>query len=110
MAIDSVGLTAFLAVTALTAGPDFIQGLQKSGVSLVVAGLALVIVPELDALVRGQTSLQDASRDTPECVLRRRSVRSIPAAVQEAAKSKIPTLGYGVTYAVVMCSSPFGEQ
>jgi putative transport protein len=51
---DSFGLTAFLAVTALTAGPDFVKGLQKSGVSLVAAGLALVILPQLITLLAGK--------------------------------------------------------
>ena len=33
---DSVGLAAFLAVTGLSAGPDFVRGLREYGVGLVI--------------------------------------------------------------------------
>ena len=97
---DSVGLTAFLAVTALTAGPDFVQGLQKSGISLVVAGLAMVLVPQLVTLLAGRFIFRmHPGILLGVCCGAGTSAPSL-AAVQEAAKSKIPTLGYGVTYAV----------
>src|SRR5688572_889500 len=35
---DMVGLSVFIAVVGLTAGPSFITGLQKSGISLVLVG------------------------------------------------------------------------
>ncbi|HTP63469.1 MAG TPA: aspartate-alanine antiporter [Burkholderiales bacterium] len=97
---DSVGLTAFLAVTALAAGPDFVQGLQKSGVSLVIAGLAMVLVPQLVTLLAGRFIFRmHPGILLGVCCGAGTSAPSL-AAVQEAAKSKIPTLGYGVTYAV----------
>ena len=97
---DSVGLTAFLAVTALTAGPDFVHGLQKSGVSLVVSGLVLVVMPQLVTLLAGKYFFKmHPGILLGVCCGAGTSAPSL-AAVQEAAKSKIPTLGYGVTYAV----------
>ena len=97
---DSVGLTAFLAATALAAGPDFVTGLQKSGLSLVVAGLLLTTVPIVVTLLVGRYVV----RMHPGILLGVccGAITSAPslAAVQEVAKSKIPTLGYGVTYAV----------
>ena len=36
---DTVGLTTFMAVVGLSAGPSFVAGLQKSGPSLIVVGL-----------------------------------------------------------------------
>jgi len=33
---DTVGLTTFMAVVGLSAGPSFIAGIQKSGPSLIV--------------------------------------------------------------------------
>jgi putative transport protein len=97
---DSVGLAAFLAATALAAGPDFVTGLQKSGVSLVIAGIALPIAPLLVTLLIGKYLFKmHPGILLGVCCGACTSAPSL-AAVQEVAKSKIPTLGYGVTYAV----------
>ena len=39
---ESLGLTGFIAVVGLSAGPDFVRGLQESGLTLVVAALVVV--------------------------------------------------------------------
>ncbi|HTS20228.1 MAG TPA: aspartate-alanine antiporter [Casimicrobiaceae bacterium] len=97
---DSMGLTTFLAVTALTAGPDFVKGLQQSGLSLVVAGLILVIIPQLVTLLAGKYIFHmHPGILLGVCCGAGTSAPSL-AAVQDVAKSKVPTLGYGVTYAV----------
>jgi putative transport protein len=97
---DSVGLAAFLAATALAAGPDFVRGLQKSGVSLVIAGIVLPVVPLVVTLVVGRYLFRmHPGILLGVCCGACTSAPSL-AAVQEVAKSKIPTLGYGVTYAV----------
>ncbi len=97
---DSVGLTAFLAVTALGAGPDFVRGLRESGLSLVVAGIVLTIVPHLTTIFAGHYVFRmHPGILLGVCCGAGTSAPSL-AAVQEVAKSKIPTLGYGVTYAV----------
>ena len=97
---ESLGLTGFVAVVGLAAGPDFVRGLQASGPSLVVAGLATALLPQLVGVLFGHHVMKmhpglllgvcaGASTATPAL-----------AAVQEAAQSPIPTLGYGVSYAV----------
>jgi putative transport protein len=97
---DSVGLAAFLAATALAAGPDFVTGLQKSGVSLVIAGIVLPVVPLTATLLIGRHLFKmHPGILLGVCCGACTSAPSL-AAVQEVAKSKIPTLGYGVTYAV----------
>jgi len=97
---DSVGLAAFLAATALAAGPDFVGGLRKSGLSLVIAGLVLSAVPLLVTLLVGRFAFRmHAGILLGVCCGAATSAPSL-AAVQEVAKSKIPTLGYGVSYAV----------
>ncbi len=97
---DSLGLTAFLAVTALAAGPDFVRGLQHSGPSLLVAGLLIVLLPQLLTLIAGKFVF----RMHPGIVLGvccgAGTAAPALAAVQEVARSKVPTLGYGVTYAL----------
>ncbi|WP_066731464.1 aspartate-alanine antiporter [Cupriavidus sp. D384] len=97
---ESIGLTGFVAIVGLNAGPDFVKGLQSSGLSLLLAGVLTVSIPMLVGVLIGHKVLKmhpgvmlgvcaGASTATPAL-----------AAVQEAAKSAVPTLGYGVAYAV----------
>ena len=97
---ESLGLTGFVAVVGLSAGPDFVRGLQKSGLSLLTAALAVVVTAHFVALLVGKFvfgmhpgillgACAGAGTATPAL-----------AAVQEVAKSAVPTLGYGVSYAV----------
>jgi putative transport protein len=96
---DSLGLTAFLAVTALSAGPDFVKGLEKSGVSLVVAGLALVILPQFFTLLAGKYIFHMHPGILLGVCCGAGTSAPALAAVQDVARSKVPTLGYGVAYA-----------
>lgn len=97
---DSVGLAAFMAAVGLGAGPDFVRGIRESGVSLLAAGLLTTVVPIVVAILVGRYVF----RMHPGILLGvcAGAATSAPglAAVQEVAKSKIPTLGYGVTYAI----------
>ncbi|MEJ8856976.1 aspartate-alanine antiporter [Variovorax robiniae] len=97
---ESIGLTGFVAIVGLNAGPDFVKGLQTSGLSLLLAGALTVGIPMLVGVFIGHKFMRmhpgvmlgvcaGASTATPAL-----------AAVQEAAKSAVPTLGYGVAYAV----------
>ncbi|GJG95864.1 aspartate-alanine antiporter [Cupriavidus pauculus] len=97
---ESIGLTGFVAIVGLNAGPDFVKGLQSSGLSLLIAGALTVSIPMLIGVFVGHKLMKmhpgvmlgvcaGASTATPAL-----------AAVQEAAKSAVPTLGYGVAYAV----------
>jgi putative transport protein len=97
---DSVGLAGFVAVTAIGAGPQFIASLRASGLALLVSSLAVTILPHVVTLLVGRYALKvhpgillgiSAGAGTSAPAL---------AAVQEAAQSTIPTLGYGVTYAL----------
>ena len=97
---DSVGLAAFLALVGLSAGPEFVRGLKESGVSLVVAGIVLAAIPPTVGMLVGR----HVFKMHPGVLLGvcAGACTSAPAlaAVQEVARSKIPTLGYGVGYAV----------
>jgi putative transport protein len=96
---DSLGLAAFVGVIALDAGPDFVEGLKRSGASLVVAGIVLAAMPLLVTLLVGRFIFKmHPGILLGVCCGACTSAPSL-AAVQEVAKSKIPTLGYGVTYA-----------
>jgi putative transport protein len=97
---DSVGLTAFPALVGLSAGTDFVRGVKESGVSLVVAGFLVAAIPPFVAILVGR----HVFKMHPGLLLGvcAGACTSAPAlaAVQEVARSKIPTLGYGVSYAI----------
>lgn len=99
--LNSLGLTGFLAVVGLNTGPTFVQGVRESGAILLVAGVAVTLVPHVVTILAGRYVFgvhpgvllgTCAGANTSTVAL---------AAVQDAAGgSKVPTLGYGVPYAV----------
>ena len=97
---ESVGLAGFVAVVGLNAGPDFVVGLRTSGASLLVAGLVTVLVPHLVGVVVGRWVFKMHPGVLLGVCAGAGTATPALAAIQEAAKSPVPTLGYGVSYAV----------
>jgi putative transport protein len=97
---DMVGLSVFIGVVGLTAGPSFISGLQKSGISLVFVGFIAALLPHLVAILFGRYVL----KMNPVILLGACSgagtMTAALRAIQDEAQSKIPALGYTVPYAV----------
>jgi putative transport protein len=97
---DSVGLTGFVAVTALCAGPQFLISMKESGLALLVSSISVTILPHVMTLLVGRYLLKvHPGVLLGICAGAGTSAPGL-AAVQEAAQSKVPTLGYGVTYAL----------
>ena len=97
---ESVGLAGFVAIVGLNAGPDFVVGLRTSGLSLIVAGLVTVLVPHLVGVVVGRWVFKMQPGVLLGVCAGAGTATPALAAIQEAAKSAVPTLGYGVAYAV----------
>ena len=97
---ESIGLAGFVAVVGLNAGPDFVLGLRTSGVSLVIAGFVTVLVPHLVGVVVGRWVFRMQPGILLGVCAGAGTATPALAAIQEAAKSPVPTLGYGVAYAV----------
>ncbi|MFT3925254.1 MAG: hypothetical protein QM778_22140 [Myxococcales bacterium] len=97
---ESIGLTGFVAVVGLNAGPDFIRGLQTNGLSLVGAGVLTITI----SLVVGVLAGRWLFKLHPGLVLGvcagGATATSALADVLQVAKSPVPSLGYGVAYAV----------
>ena len=97
---DTVGLSVFIGVVGLSAGPTFIAGLQKSGISLVLVGLVAAVLPHAVAILFGRFVL----RMNPLILLGACSGAGTNTAslraIQDEAQSKLPALGYTVPYAV----------
>ena len=97
---ESLGLAGFVAVVGLNAGPDFVIGLRTSGVSLLVAGLVTVLVPHAVGVAVGRWMFHMEPGVLLGVCAGAGTATPALAAIQEAADSSVPTLGYGVSYAV----------
>jgi putative transport protein len=97
---DTVGLTTFMACVGLAAGPSFIAGLQKSGISLVFVGLVVAVMPHLTAILFGRYVLRMNPLILLGACCGAGTITAALHAVQEEAESKLPALGYTVPYAV----------
>ena len=97
---ESLGLTGFIAVVGLSAGPDFVRGLQESGLTLVLAALVVVVASQLVTLMVGRYVFKVHPGILLGACAGAGTATPALAAVQEVAKSAVPTLGYGVSYAV----------
>jgi putative transport protein len=97
---DTVGLCVFIGVVGITAGPGFVTGLQKTGISLVVVGFVCALIPHVVAILFGRYVL----RMNPLILLGACSgagtITAALRALQEEARSKVPALGYTVPYAI----------
>jgi putative transport protein len=97
---DTVGLTVFMACVGLAAGPSFFSGLQKSGLSLVLVGLVIAVLPHTVSIFFGRYVL----KMNPIIVLGACSgagtITAALRAIQEEAQSELPALGYTVPYAI----------
>jgi len=97
---DTVGLSVFIGVVGLTAGPSFISGLQKSGTSLVFVGLVAAILPHFVAILFGRYVLKMNPVILLGACCGAGTMTAALRAVQDEADSKLPALGYTVPYAV----------
>jgi putative transport protein len=97
---DTVGLTVFIGVVGLSAGPSFVTGLKNSGVSLILVGLVVAVLPHVTGILFGRYVL----RMNPVILLGAccgaGTITAGLRAVQEEAQSTLPALGYTVPYAL----------
>lgn len=97
---NNVGLNTFIAVVGLTSGPGFVKGLQQNGLSLFFAGVVVTTLPFIIGLLVGKYIFKmNAALLLGACAGARTTTAAL-GAIQEAAESKTPALGYTVTYAV----------
>ena len=97
---ESLGLAGFVAVVGLNAGPDFVVGIRTAGATLVIAGLVTVLLPHAVGLAVGRWVFHMHPGVLLGVCAGAGTATPALAAIQEAAKSSVPTLGYGVSYAV----------
>jgi putative transport protein len=97
---DTVGLCVFIGVVGLSAGPSFISGLQKTGLSLVVVGLVSALAPHTVAILFGRYVLKMNPLIVLGACAGAGTITAALRAVQDEARSSVPALGYTVPYAL----------
>jgi putative transport protein len=97
---DTVGLTVFIGVVGLSAGPSFVSGLQRSGVSLVLVSLVVAIVPHVTAILFGRYVLRMNPLLLLGACAGAGTITAALRSLQEESQSRLPALGYTVPYAV----------
>ncbi|MCX5730756.1 MAG: aspartate-alanine antiporter, partial [Deltaproteobacteria bacterium] len=97
---DTLGLATFIGIVGLGARPTFVASIQKTGWSIIAAAFIVSLVPHTIGLLLGRFVLKmnpvillgaESGAGTTTAALR---------AIQDAAKSRLPVLGYTVPYAV----------
>jgi len=97
---NNVGLNGFIAVVGLNAAPGFVSGLQTYGMTLFFAGVVVTTVPLLVGLYLGKYVFKFHPGLLLGACAGARSTTAALGALQDAAKSKVPAIGYTIGYAV----------
>jgi len=98
--MSNIGLTTFIAVVGITAGPTFISGLKTAGVSLFVGGVVVTCLPLLVGLLAGRYLFRFHPAITLGAVAGARATTAALGAIQDVCKSNVAALGYTIPYAV----------
>jgi putative transport protein len=98
--LESFGLAGFLALVGLGAGPGLIAAFKEHGAVLVGAGVVVTLLPHVVAILVGRYAMgMHPGILLGVCAGAGTSAPAL-AEIEKAARSKIPTLGYGMACAV----------
>ena len=98
--LNNVGLTMFIAVVGISAGPSFVAGLKEAGLSLFFAGIVVTSVPLIIGVLMGKYLFKFHPGITLGAAAGARTTTAALGMIEDVARSKVPALGYTVTYAV----------
>ncbi len=98
--MNNLGLSVFIAVVGIVAGPSFVAGLKTSGVSLFIAGIFVSVLPMLFGLLIGKYIFKFHPAINLGANAGARTTTAALGAITQAARSQVPALAYTVTYAV----------
>lgn len=98
--MNTLGLNVFIAIVGINAGPGFIAGLQQVGLSLFLWGVVATVLPLIVAVLIGYHVFKFHPAILFGVCAGVRTTTAALGMVQEAARSKVPALGYGMPYAI----------
>ncbi|MEX6688524.1 aspartate-alanine antiporter [Danxiaibacter flavus] len=96
----TLGLNVFIAVVGIRASHGFVEGLKELGLSLFLAGIVVSMVPMIVGVLLGRYVFKFHPAITLGACAGAHNESAALGAVQDAMDSKVPALGYTVTYAV----------
>jgi putative transport protein len=98
--MNTLGLNVFIAIVGINAGPGFVAGVQAAGLSLLMWGVVATSVPLIAAVLIGHFVFRFHPALLFGICAGVRTTTAALGMIQEAAKSKVPALGYGMPYAI----------
>jgi putative transport protein len=98
--LNNVGLTTFIAVVGISAGPSFVAGLKQAGLSLFLAGIAVTSIPLIAGVLMGKYLFKFHPGITLGAAAGARTTTAALGMIEDVAQSKVPAIGYTVPYAV----------
>jgi putative transport protein len=97
---NNIGLNTFIAAVGISAGPGFVAGLKAQGLELFLAGIVVTIVPLVFGLLIGKYLFRMKAPIVLGACAGARTTTAALGAIEAEARSRVPALGYTVTYAV----------
>ncbi|MCW3474085.1 aspartate-alanine antiporter [Limobrevibacterium gyesilva] len=98
--MNTLGLNIFIAVVGISAGPGFVAGLKEVGISLFIWGVVATSIPMILSVYIGHYIFKFHPAILFGACAGVRTTTAALGMIQEAAKSNIPALGYGMPYAI----------
>ncbi|WP_433545089.1 aspartate-alanine antiporter [Streptomyces sp. CA-294286] len=98
--MDTLGLCMFVAIVGINAGPGFTSGLATAGWGLLVFGAIATVVPLVVGFLFGHYVQKLRFPILMGVLAGGQTTTAAIGALNENAKSQIPTLGYTVPYAI----------
>jgi len=97
---NNVGLNTFIAIVGIGAGPNFVSGIKANGLGLLLSGIVITTVPFILSMYFGKYVLKMKPPILLGACAGARTTTAALGALEEAAGSNVPALGYTITYAI----------
>lgn len=98
--MDTLGLCVFVAIVGLNAGPSFISGLKQAGWGLLIFGAIATLIPLIVGFLFGHYVQKIRFPILMGVLAGGQTTTAAIGAINENARSQIPTLGYTIPYAI----------
>lgn len=98
--LNNVGLTTFIAVVGISAGPSFVAGLKQAGLSLFLVGIVVTSIPLIVGVLMGKYLFKFHPGINLGACAGARTTTAALGMIEDVAQSKVPAIGYTVPYAV----------
>ena len=97
--MKSIGLSAFVAMIGLKAGPVFIDAIREVGLAVFVGGIVVTLVPQFVGLLVGRYLLRIEPLLLLGALAGAQTMTAALAAVQDRSESPVAVIGYSSTVA-----------